>query len=103
MFLEKLFTKTTREAPSAPVRETFIAPTPLPACCTCGLVQDKAGATPDLERWISQRTYRETHGVSPAELALTHTYCPTCFAKVEEIMRQSWRKSRSAPRPRSPA
>lgn len=97
MFLEKLFTKTTREAPSAPVAETFIAPTLLPACCACRLVQDKAGATPDLERWISQRTYRETYGVNPAELALTHTYCPTCFAKVQEIMRQYWQKSRSAP------
>ena len=96
MFLEKLFTKTTRKAPSAPVREPFIAPTLLPACCACGLVQDKAGATHDLDRWISQRTYRETHGVNPAEHALTHAYCPTCFAKVQEIMRQSWRKSRTA-------
>ena len=96
MFLENLFRETPREAPFAPVRETFIAPTLLPACCACGLVQDKAGATPDLERWISQRTYRETHGVNPTELELTHTYCPTCFEKVQETMRQSWRKSRSA-------
>ena len=97
MFLEKLFTKTTRETPYAPVREMFTAPPLLPACCACGLVQDKIGATHDGERWISQRTYRETHGVNPAELELTHTYCPTCFDKVQEIMQQSWRKSRSAP------
>ncbi len=96
MYLEKLFTKTTCKAHSAPVREPFIAPTLLPACCACGLVQDKAGTTPDLEHWISQRTYRETHGVNPTELELTHTYCPTCFEKVQEAMRQSWRKSRSA-------
>jgi len=47
-----LVAQTTREAPSAPVRETFIASTLLPVCCACGLVQDKAGATPDLERLL---------------------------------------------------
>jgi hypothetical protein len=99
MFLEKLFTKTTREAPSAPVREPFIAPTVLPACCACGLVQDKAGATPDLERWVTPQTYREAHGVNPAELDLTHTYCPRCFAKVQETVQQFFRKTGSAPTP----
>ena len=97
MFLEKLFRKTAREAPFAPVREPFIAPTLLPACCACGLVQDKAGATPGLERWVTPRTYREAHGVNPAELPLTHTYCPTCFAKVQETVRQFFRKTGSAP------
>jgi hypothetical protein len=97
MFLETLFAQITRKAPSVPRRDTDIAPTLLPACCACGFVQDKAGATAGLERWVSQRTYRETHGVNPTELELTHTYCPTCFEKVQEIMRQSWLKSRSAP------
>ena len=96
MNLEKLFRKTTREAPSAPVREPCITPTLLPACCVCGLVQDKAGATSDRERWISQRTYRRAYGVNPAKLALTHTYCPACFTKVQETMRQFWLKSRSS-------
>ena len=97
MFLEKLFTKTTRKAPSAPVREPFIAPTLLPACCACGLVQDKAGATHDLDRWISQRTYRETHGVNPTELALTHTYCPKCFTKAQDTVRQYFREIGTSP------
>ena len=70
------------------MRETFISPSMLRVCCACGLIQDESGATPDLERWISHRTYREAHGVNPAELELTHTYCPTCFAKVEEVVRQ---------------
>jgi hypothetical protein len=97
MFLETLFAQITRKAPSVPRRDTDITPRLLPACCACGFVQDKAGATAGLERWVSQRTYRETHGVNPTELELTHTYCPTCFEKVQEIMRQSWLKSRSAP------
>ena len=96
MTLKTLFPQITRKAPSAPVREPFIAPTLLPACCACGLVHDKAGATPDLERWVTSRTYREAHGVNPAELALTHTYCPTCFAKVQETVRQFFRKTGSA-------
>src|SRR5512141_645953 len=97
MLLQKLFAKPIREAPSAPVREPFIAPTQLPACCACGLVQEQAGATPGLERWVSPRIYREAHGLNPAELALTHTYCPPCFEKVQETIRQFWLKSRAAP------
>lgn len=97
MFLEKLFAPTDREAPSASMRGTFIAPSLLRACCACGLVQDEAGATPGLERWISQRTYREAHGVNPAELALTHTYCPKCFVEVQEVVRQFFRKTGSVP------
>jgi hypothetical protein len=97
MFLKTLFTQITHKAPSVPRRDTDIAPTLLPACCACGLVQDKAGATPAPERWISQRTYCETHGVSPTVLALTHTYCPTCFEKTQETIWQFWLKSRSAP------
>ncbi len=96
MFLQTLFTQITRKAPSVPRRETCIPPMLIRACCACGLVQDEAGATPGLERWISQRAYRETHGVNPTELPLTHTYCPTCFEKLQETMRKFWLKSRSA-------
>ena len=97
MFLHTLFNRITHKAPSVPRSDTDIAPTLLPICCACGLVQDKAGAPPGLERWISQRTYRETHGVNPTVLALTHTYCPTCFEKIQGTIRQFWLKSRSAP------
>ena len=97
MFLNTLFTQITRKAPSVPRRDTYIAPTLLPACCVCGFVQDEAGATPGLERWISQRTYRETHGVNPTELALTHTYCPECFTKVRETVTQYFRQIGTLP------
>ena len=96
MLPEELFTQPPREAPFGP-NNTFIAPSLLRACCACGLVENKAGATAGLERWISQRTYREAHGVSPAELALTHTYCPPCFAEVQEIVRQFFPKPELEP------
>ena len=96
MLPEKLFTQTTHKAPSTP-KKTFIVPSLLRACCACGLVQDEAGATPGLERWISQQAYREAHGVSPAKLALTHTYCPTCFGEVQEIVRQFFQKPEAEP------
>ena len=96
MLTEELSTQPPREAPFDP-KNTFIAPSLLRACCACGLVQGKAGGTTGLEHWISQRTYCEAHGVSPAELALTHTYCPTCFAKVQEIVRQFFQKPESEP------
>jgi hypothetical protein len=97
MPLEKLFDRTIREAPSAPMRETFIAPTLLPVCCVCGLIRDETGYRPHHERWVAQRTYRKTHGVNPTKLALTHTYCPTCFTKVQGTVRQYFRKIGTSP------
>ena len=41
---------------------------------------------------MTQRTYRETYGVNPATLELAYTYCPTCFTKVQEIVRQYFQK-----------
>ena len=97
MSLTNLFPQLIRKPPSAPMREPFIAQTLLPACCACGLVQDETGAPPGLKRWVTQRTYRKTHGVNPAELELTHTYCPTCFEKVQETITQLFRKSGTPP------
>jgi len=97
MSLENLFTQTPREAPSAPMRETFITPMLLPVCCICGLIRIETGSTPGLDRWITQRTYRETHDVNPIELALTHTYCPTCFTKAQETVRQYFRQIGASP------
>ena len=88
MAIEGLFAPKTCEAPSAPMRETFIAPTVLAACCVCRLIRDEAGSTPDRERWVTPRTYRTTYGVNPAELALTHTSRPTYFTKVLGRVRQ---------------
>ena len=97
MSLENLFTQTTREAPSAPLRETFIAPMLLPVCCLCGLIRDDTRFPPGLDCWLTQRTYRETNGVDPSEIAHTHTYCPECFTKVQETVRQYFRKIGSSP------
>jgi hypothetical protein len=83
--------QTTREASYAPEREAGTPPTLLPACCVCGLVRDDIRLSSDYELWVTQRTYHETHGINPAELALTHTYCPKCSAKVRDTVRQHFR------------
>lgn len=75
---ETLFAQITHAAPSAPRKETSL----LPVCCICGLIRDETGASLDSERWVTQRTYRKTHGVNPANCLLTHTYCPGCFTQV---------------------
>jgi hypothetical protein len=93
----ELFDRTTCEALSAPMRETFVAPTLLPVCCVCGFVRDDTRFSPGRELWVTRRTYRETHGVNPAELALTHTYCPKCFMKVQETVRQNYREIGASP------
>ena len=79
-----LFAQTTREAPSAPMRETSLAPTRLPICCVCRLIRDKTGSSPDRERWVTPRTYRKTHGANLADFLLTHTYCPEHFTQVAQ-------------------
>lgn len=94
---ESLFDQTTREALSAPMRETVIAPTLLPVCCVCKLVRDDTRFPPGRGRWVTQRLYCETYGVNPTELALTHTYCPECFTKVQETVRQYFREIGTVP------
>jgi hypothetical protein len=88
MALGTLFAQTTRKTPSAPMRETCIAPKMLPVCRVSGLIRDETGSSPDRERWVTPRTYRTTHGVNPVELALTHTSRPTYFTKVLGRVRQ---------------
>jgi hypothetical protein len=77
------FAQIVHEAPSASRKETPL----LPVCCLCKLIRDEIGASPDRARWISQRTYRKTHGVNPASCLQTHTYCPGCFTQVMETIR----------------
>ena len=97
MTLETLAAQTTRESLFPPMRETFIAPTMLPVCCVCGLIRDETGSSPDRERWVTPRTYRTTHGVNPTKLALTHTYCQTCFTKAQETTRQYFQEIGTSP------
>jgi len=70
-------------APSTSRKETPL----LPVCCLCRLIRDEIGASPDRARWVTQRTYRKTHGVNPANCLQTHTYCPSCFTQVVETIR----------------
>lgn len=88
MSLKETIVQTTREMFSAPRRETFIAPTLLPVCCVCKLVRDDTRLSSGREPWVTQRIYQKTHGVNPAELALTHTYCPNCATKVQNTVQQ---------------
>ena len=78
----------TRTAPPAPKSATLSAARLLPVCCVCGRIRDETKSTLQRERWVSPRTYRQVYGVNSTKLALTHTYCLKCFAKVEEEVRQ---------------
>ena len=89
--------QTTCEAASVSMRETVVVPTLLPVCCMCGLIRDQTGSTPGREGWVKRRTYRETHGVNPADFPLTHTYCPACFTKVKNSVKQYLRKIGTLP------
>jgi len=76
------FAQITQAAASPSGKETPL----LPVCCLCKLIRDEIEASPDRARWISQRTYRKTHGVNPASCLQTHTYCPECFTQVMETI-----------------
>ena len=103
MALETLFAQTTREAQSALMREAFIAPKMLPICCVCELIRDETRSSLHRERWVTPRTYRQTHSVNPADFPLIHTYCPKCFTKVMGPVSQNLRKSyRFSPIPETP-
>ena len=66
----------------------FIVPTMLPICCVCGLIRDETGFRPyHWTRWVTPLTYRKTHGVNPADIPPTHTYCLTCFTKAQAAVK----------------
>lgn len=97
MSLLELVAQSTHEVPCAPMREMFAALTLLPVCCVCGLIRDDTGLTPGPKRWITQRIYRKTYGMSPADVPLTHTYCVTCFTKAQETVKQYVREIGTPP------
>ena len=80
---DTLFAQITHAVPSVSRKETPL----LPVCCLCRLIRDEIGASPDSARWVTQRTYRKTRGVNPADCLQTHTYCPGCFTQVMETIR----------------
>jgi len=65
-------------------------PSLVPVCSACGLVREGGGSSGQ-ERWITKRTYVESHGRTLADSHLTHTYCPTCFTDFMERVRPSSR------------
>ena len=79
------------------MREAVIAPTLLPVCCVCGLIRDETGSFLNRVRWVTPRTYRETHGVNPDDVPLTHTYCQKCFTKAQETVTQYFRELGTSP------
>jgi hypothetical protein len=78
--VDTLFAGITQAASSAAWKEMPL----LAVCCLCRLVRDEIGPSLASARWVTQRTYRNTHGVSPATCLQTHTYCPRCFTQVME-------------------
>jgi hypothetical protein len=83
MAVETLFAQIIHEAPFASRRETSL----LPVCCVCRLIRDETRSSLHREHWVTEGTYRKTHGVNPADFPLTHTYCPGCFMQVMKTMR----------------
>ena len=83
MAVDTLFTQITHEAPTVLRKETPL----LPVCCLCGLIRDGIRASLDSARWVTQGTYRKTHGVNPADCLQTHTYCPGCFTQAMETIK----------------
>ena len=64
-------------------------PSLIPVCSSCGLIRDETGVSCEQARWVTKRTYVETHGRSLADSLLTHTYCPGCFTDFKERVRPS--------------
>jgi hypothetical protein len=77
------FAQITQAASSTSRKETPL----LPVCCLCRLIRNEIGTSPDRARWVTQRIYRKTHGVNPANCLQTHAYCPGCFTQVVDTIR----------------
>jgi hypothetical protein len=92
-----LVAQPTRAAPAAPVKAPVIPPTLLPVCCICRKIRDHTGPSSDDEHWVTQRTYRKTYGLNPADFLLTHTYCLNCFRKFQTTLRQYYRENGTSP------
>ena len=74
---------TIHEVPSASWSGTAL----LPCCCVCGLIRDETRLAHHPQRWVTQETYRNIHGVEPSNCLLTHTYCPECLIQAQHGVR----------------
>ena len=97
MYHGKLVVQRIRKVPSASLRATGIAPTLLHVCCICGHIREETGTSANREHWVTQRTYRHTHCVKLANSLLTHTYCPKCYTKFMDTLRQYVRERGTPP------
>jgi hypothetical protein len=69
----------------------------LAICCVCKRVSDDA-VSPS-SAWIQLSAYLDLNHLQPADLRLSHTYCPPCYKHLSRnwlIRRQS--STRRAPR-----
>ena len=85
MVHESLFAQTTHDVPSASRRERLF----LPVCCLCRLIRDETSLAIHGARWVTRRRFRKTYGVNPADCLLTHTYCPGCFTRMMDSMKEA--------------
>ena len=92
-----LVAQTTRGAPAAPMSKSVSTSRVLPVCCVCRKIRDETASSPNCEHWVTQRTYRKTHGINPVDVPLTHTFCPPCFTKFMDTLRQYRREIGSSP------
>ena len=83
MAVDTLFAQIAHAALSVSRNETPL----LPVCCLCRFIRDEIGPSLDGARWVTQRSYRKTHGVNPVDCPQTHTYCPGCFTHVMDTFR----------------
>ena len=57
---------------------------PVAVCCICGFFRDQSELSNEEVLWVTPCRYGQKHGVNLSDCAVTHTYCPGCFEKVQE-------------------
>ena len=50
----------------------------LTVCCVCKQVPQSVNPS---SPWTAMSVYLERHHLKPAEVRLSHTYCPACYEK----------------------
>lgn len=64
-------------------------------CCMCEKVRDDVAAQARQDEvWVELGTYLDDHECRPADLLLSHSYCPGCLDLCQEI----WKLKHEKPR-----